>query len=315
MREKEPIRLDDRITFIDGFDMDIPNRTGTYVINEEELTLVETGPSPSVKYIKKGLETLGFSLDQVKYIIVTHIHLDHAGGAGLLLRECPNAKVVVHPRGERHLIDPRKLAAGARAVYGDNFSDIYDPIIPVPEERLIVKMEGDPLQIGSDCTLTFLNTPGHAKHHFSIYDPVSNGVFTGDTTGVRYEQLIQRGIDFYLPTTSPNHFNPNDMAASINRIRDMNPDRIYFGHFGMTEQPDQALQQVLDWLDVFVEEGEQVMMEGIGYDELASRLLDHIKRHLRTKGIEDDDEVYIILNLDMQISALGIVDYFQKMKQ
>src|SRR5699024_11501741 len=107
-------------------------RTGTYVINEEELTLVETGPSPSVKYIKKGLETLGFTLDQVKYIIVTHIHLDHAGGAGLLLRECPNAKVVVHPRGERHLIDTRKLAAGARAVYGDNFSDIYDPIISVP---------------------------------------------------------------------------------------------------------------------------------------------------------------------------------------
>jgi glyoxylase-like metal-dependent hydrolase (beta-lactamase superfamily II) len=315
MREKDPIRLDDRITLIDGFDMDIPNRTGTYVIDEEELTLIETGPSPSLKYIKKGLETLGFSFDQVKYIIVTHIHLDHAGGAGLLLRECPNAKVVVHPRGERHLIDPSKLVAGARSIYGDSFSDIYDPIIPIPAERLMVKTEGDTLQIGPECTLEFYNTPGHAKHHFSIYDPVSNGLFTGDTTGVRYEQLIQEGIDFYLPTTSPNHFNPNDMAESIQRIRAMNLDRIYFGHFGMTEQPDEALQQVLDWLDVFVEEGEQVMTEGIGYDELASRLLGHIKRHLRTKGIPDDDEIYIILNLDMQICALGIVDYFQKVKQ
>lgn len=315
MHDKDPIRLDERITLIDGFDMDIPNRTGTYVIDEEELTLIETGPSPSVKYIKKGLERLGFALEQVKYIIVTHIHLDHAGGAGLLLRECPNAKVVVHPRGERHLIDPSKLAAGARAIYGDSFSEIYDPIIPIPEDRLIVKTEGDTLKIGPDCTLKFYNTPGHSKHHFSIYDPVSNGMFTGDTTGVRYEQLIQEGIDLYLPTTSPNHFNPNDMEESIERIRKMNLDRVYFGHFGMTEQPDEALQQVLDWLEIYVEEGEQVMMEGIGYDELASRLLEKVKRHLRTKGIPDEHEIYIILNLDMQISALGIVDYFQKMKQ
>lgn len=315
MYDKDPIRLDERITLIDGFDMDIPNRTGTYVIDEEELTLIETGPSPSVKYIKKGLERLGFALEQVKYIIVTHIHLDHAGGAGLLLRECPNAKVVVHPRGERHLIDPSKLAAGARAIYGDSFSEIYDPIIPIPEDRLIVKTEGDTLKIGPDCTLKFYNTPGHSKHHFSIYDPVSNGMFTGDTTGVRYEQLIQEGIDLYLPTTSPNHFNPNDMEESIERIRKMNLDRVYFGHFGMTEQPDEALQQVLNWLEIYVEEGEQVMMEGIGYDELASRLLEKVKRHLRTKGIPDEHEIYIILNLDMQISALGIVDYFQKMKQ
>lgn len=315
MHEKEPIQLDDRITLIDGFDMDIPNRTGTYVIAEEELTLVETGPSPSLKYIKKGLETLGFTLDDVKYVIVTHIHLDHAGGAGLLLQECPNAKVVVHPRGERHLIDPSKLAAGARAIYGDSFSEIYDPIIPISADRLLVKTEGDTLEIGPDCTLKFYNTPGHSKHHFSVYDPVSNGMFTGDTAGVRYEQLIQEGIDLYLPTTSPNHFNPKDMEESIGRFREMNLDRVYFGHFGMTEQPDGALQQVLEWLDIFVEEGEQVMAEGIGYDELASRMLAKVKSHLRTKGIPDEHEIYIILNLDMQISALGIVDYFQKMKQ
>jgi len=315
MHEKEPIQLDDRITLIDGFDMDIPNRTGTYVIAEEELTLVETGPSPSLKYIKKGLETLGFTLDDVKYVIVTHIHLDHAGGAGLLLQECPNAKVVVHPRGERHLIDPSKLAAGARAIYGDSFSEIYDPIIPISADRLLVKTEGDTLEIGPDCTLKFYNTPGHSKHHFSVYDPVSNGMFTGDTAGVRYEQLIQEGIDLYLPTTSPNHFNPKDMEESIGRFREMNIDRVYFGHFGMTEQPDGALQQVLEWLDIFVEEGEQVMAEGIGYDELASRMLAKVKSHLRTKGIPDEHEIYIILNLDMQISALGIVDYFQKMKQ
>src|SRR5699024_1559836 len=156
-----------------------------YVIGEEALTLVETGPSPSVKYIKQGMEDLGFTLDQVQYIIVTHIHLDHAGGAGLFIQACPNATIVVHPKGARHLADPKRLASSARAVYGDSFQELFEPIVPVPEERLLVKGEGDTLKIGPDCTLTFYDTPGHAKHHFSIYDPVSNGIFTGDTVGIR----------------------------------------------------------------------------------------------------------------------------------
>lgn len=314
MKEKDPIKLDDRIYLIDGFDLDTENRTGTYIIDEEELTLVETGPSPSVKYVKKGLESLGFTLDQVRYIIVTHIHLDHSGGAGLLIRECPNAKVVVHPRGAQHLIEPRKLAAGARAIYGDSFQELFDPIIPVPEDRVLVKTEGDTLQIGPDCTLKFYDTPGHAKHHFSIFDPVSNGMFTGDTAGIRYELLYREGIDFFLPSTSPNHFNPMDMKNSIQRFREMNLDRIYFGHFGITENVEVALQQVSDWIDVFMEEAEQVVAEKKGYDVLSARLISRIKDHLREEGIPDEHEIYIILNLDMQVSSLGIIDYFQKMK-
>ncbi|WP_085994520.1 MBL fold metallo-hydrolase [Oceanobacillus senegalensis] len=315
MKEKKPIQIDERIYLIDGFDMDIANRTGTYVINEDALTLIETGPSPSIKYVKRGLEDLGFSLDEVKYIIVTHIHLDHAGGAGLLIRECPNATVIVHPRGERHLASPRKLAAGARAVYGDSFSDFFDPIIPIPEDRLLVKTEGDTLKIGANCTLKFFDTPGHAKHHISIYDPVSNGMFTGDTVGVRYQELIDQGVDLFLPTTSPNHFDPNAMENSIKRMKDMNLDRIYFGHFGATENVDKALSQVSEWLEVFVDVGEQVMAEKKGYDVLSGRLIEKVKEYLRSNGIDDDNAAYIIINLDMQVCALGIVDYFQKLKQ
>ena len=157
---KDPIQLNEKIYLIDGFDLGVAERTGTYVIAEEALTLVDTGPSPSVKHVKKGLETLGYSLDQVKYIIVTHIHLDHAGGAGLLLEECPNAKVVVHPRGARHLADPSRLVAGARMVYGERFSELFDPVVPIPEERLLIKDEGDTLEIGPACTLKFFR---HAR--------------------------------------------------------------------------------------------------------------------------------------------------------
>lgn len=315
MENSVPIRLDDRISLIDGFDLGVAQRTGTYVINEKELTLIETGPSPAIKHVKKGLEALGFSLEDVKYIIVTHIHLDHAGGAGVLLRECPNAKVVVHPRGERHLAEPQKLVAGARAVYGDSFSELFDPILPIDKERLIIKDEGDTLNIGPNCTLEFFSTPGHAKHHFSIYDPISNGIFTGDTVGVKYDQLVSDGLDFYLPSTSPNHFNPTDMQASIDRIKKMNVDRIYFGHFGMTESVEEALERVSEWLDIFMEESEQIIIEEKGYDALAKRLLSRVREYLRGEGIPDEHEVYILINLDMQVSALGIIDYFKKIKQ
>src|SRR5699024_8310958 len=315
MQNKAPIKLDERIHLIDGYDLGVEGRTGIYVINEDELTLIETGPSPSVNYIIKGLEELGFTLDQVKYIIVTHIHLDPAGGAGVLAKQCPNAKVVVHPRGEGQIENPKKLVAGARAAYGDSFSELFDPIYPIDKDRLLVKDEGDTLEIGPVCTLKFYSTPGHAKHHFSIYDPVSNGMFTGDTVGIRYEQLVEDGIDLFLPSTSPNHFNPNDMHTSINRISEMNLDRIYFGHFGMTESPQAALKQVANWLDVFMEVAEEVVSEEKGYDVLSEQLLNRVRTYLRDLNVPEEHEVYILINLDMQVSSLGIIDYFKKIKQ
>lgn len=312
MTEKNPIKLNDRIYLIDGFDLGVAERTGSYVIDEEELTIVEIGPSPSVQHFKKGLDLLGFSLNQVKYIIVTHIHLDHAGGAGLLLQECPNAKVVVHKRGARHLAAPERLIAGARAVYGEKFSALFDPIIPIPEERLLVKGEGDTLTISSTCTLKFLDTPGHANHHFSIYDPVSNGIFTGDTVGIRYEQLIDEGIQFFLPSTSPNQFNPIEMRKAIARLLKMNLDYIYFGHYGMTDNPKAALHQVDDWLTIFMEEGEAVLAEQKGQDELSKRLLARVKEHLDMQGVKNDHEVYFLIRLDIQVSSMGIIDYLTK---
>ncbi len=312
MKGNAPIQLNDRIYVIDGYDLGVPERTGTYVIDEQELTLVDTGPSPSVKHVKKGLEALGFTLDQLKYIIVTHIHLDHAGGTGLLLQDCPNATVVVHPRGARHLADPERLAAGAREVYGARFSELFEPIIPVPTERLLIKGEGDSLKIGPMCTLKFLDTPGHAKHHFSIYDPVSNGMFTGDTVGIRYEQLIDDCVDLFLPSTSPNQFEPEAMRQAIDRMLGLDLACMYFGHFGKTDIPTEALRQVSEWLDVFMEEAQSVFAEQQGYEVLAHRLLERVRGHLRELNVSDGHEVYGIIELDMQVSAMGMIDYLIK---
>ena len=144
MEKEYPVKLNDRMYLIDGYDLGVAERTGIYVIDEEELTIVETGPSPSIKHIKQGLETLGFTLDQVKYIIVTHIHLDHAGGTGLLLQEGPNTTGSGSSgKGARHIANPERLIAGAKAVYGDKFESLFDPILPIAEDRSLIKGEGE----------------------------------------------------------------------------------------------------------------------------------------------------------------------------
>ncbi|PSL41759.1 glyoxylase-like metal-dependent hydrolase (beta-lactamase superfamily II) [Planomicrobium soli] len=312
MFKRYPLRLNERIHLIDGYDLSIPERTGTYVIKEEQVTIVETGPSPSVEHVKKGLEKLGISLEEIRYIIVTHVHLDHAGGAGLLLRDCPNAKVVVHTKGARHLSDPKRLIAGAKAVYAHRFSGLFEPVVPIPEDRLLAFGESDQLKIGPLCTLEFLDTPGHANHHFSIYDPVSHGVFAGDAVGIRYEQLADEGIDLFLPSTSPNQFDPKAMGKTIERLRAMELGAIYFGHFGMTTKPNAALNQVSAWLPIFVEQARMAAAEGKGPDELAKRLYDLVAEKLLKQGVREEHEVYPIIELDMQVSAMGLMDFLSK---
>lgn len=307
-----PLPLTDRISLIDGYDMGISERTGTYVIDEEQLTLIETGPSPSVVHIEEGLHKLGHSLEDVAYVIVTHIHLDHSGGAGLLLQKCPNAKLVVHPKGARHLVNPSRLIAGAKAVYGERFAPLFDPILPVEEERILTRSEGDSLEIGADRVLEFWDSPGHANHHFAIIDPASNSIFTGDTAGIHYEQLAKEEISFHLPSTSPNQFDPDVMRESIQRMQAGKFTRAFYGHFGMTENPEEAFRQSLEWLDIFMEQAEKSVAAGEGPKELAGRLREKVTESLGARGVSDNHEVYMLIELDLMVSAMGILDYMSK---
>ncbi|ARI79044.1 MBL fold metallo-hydrolase [Halobacillus mangrovi] len=312
METKAPIKLTHNMHLIDGFDLGFEGRTGTYVLQSEKLTLVETGPSPSVPRVLQGLKELSLRPEDVEYIILTHIHLDHAGGAGLLMKECPNAKVIVHEKGKRHLADPSRLIKGAKAVYGEKFNELFDPILPIPEENLIVKHEGDTLEIGSNRILTFYDTPGHAKHHLGIYDSFSNGIFTGDTAGIRYHQTENHQLTFYLPTTSPNQFDPDAMLQSIDRFRRLNPDRLYFGHFGESNQPKEAFDQVSLWIPVFVEEARQAVEQDEGLEGIEKRLYQKIRSYLKENNIPDDHPVYELLKLDIEVCAMGLADYLNK---
>ncbi|WP_110929248.1 MBL fold metallo-hydrolase [Bacillus massiliglaciei] len=308
--------LGNRIYLIDGHDLNRERRTGTYVIKEQQYVLVETSASPSIPFVLRGLKELDVPLDQISYIILTHIHLDHAGGAGKLLEYCPNAKVIVHPKGARHLSDPSRLIAGAKAVYGESFDTLFDPILPIPKERIIIKNHLETLQLSEDSLLTFYDTPGHANHHMSIHDSVSNGMFTGDTAGIYYRELDQDQIRFFLPSTSPNQFNPEAMLDALSLYEKIGAEKIYFGHYGVSDRPEEVYSQIREWLPVFIETAAEAFHSKETAEQqiaAASRmLLEKVIIKLTELGVPEKHPVYDILSLDLNVSSQGLIDYLKK---
>ncbi len=307
----KPEMIGEDLSLIDLYDLSLELRTGSYVLHEEELTIIETSASPSFPYLISGLEKLQIDLEEVRNIIVTHIHLDHAGGTGLFLEKCPNARVFVHPKGIRHLENPSRLIEGAKAVYGNKFQELFEPIIPIQEDRLIAMNDMDTMRIGPNRMLTFMDTPGHAKHHFSIYDSKTNGVFVGDTMGVYYPQL---DVELYLPSTSPNQFDPDAMLASAEKIMAYEPDAIYFGHYGRTSNRDEVMAQLKGWLSDFLRITNDLMQkkEAPITELLSKALLAHVASKLSIKGVPSDHPIYDYIKVDLQVCALGLIDYLKR---
>jgi hydroxyacylglutathione hydrolase len=201
------------------------------LIEDGKAAVIDTATNYAVPLVLEALALKGIRAADVEYVILTHIHLDHAGGAGLLLQHLPNATLTVHPRGTRHLVDPSQLIAGTRAVYGDEFTErIYGDIQPVPAERIVETGEGASISLNGR-ELRFLDTPGHARHHVAIYDAQSRGVFAGDTFGISYRELDVAGREFIFPTCSPVQFDPRAAHESVDRIAALQPESAYLTHF------------------------------------------------------------------------------------
>lgn len=310
--------VDERISIIDSLDLGMQGRTSCYVLQDEKIVLFEPSASPSIPHILEGLSKLNIPLEKIAFIIVTHIHLDHAGGAGLLLEKCPNAKLVVHPKGAKHMADPSRLISGAQAVYGDDFDRLFHPIVPIPEDRMLIKHHEEIIEIGKNSTLTFYDSPGHANHHFSIYDSVSNGIFTGDTIGICYSELTKQGIEFYLPSTSPNQFNPEAMLQSAKMIETLNVDKIYFSHFGVSYHPHHVFRELRKWLPIFVGTAEKTLtnLDYVSFEQSTKAVENELKQivfsSLSKQTISKDEPIYDMITADLSVCAMGLVDYFRK---
>lgn len=201
------------------------------IVDDGRVAFIDTGSNDSLPNVLAALDKVGLGRDAVDYVILTHIHLDHAGGAGALMREFPNARLVVHPRGSRHMAEPSKLVAGVTAVYGKEYVEaVYGDILPIAAERIIDAHEGLTLQLGGR-ELLMIDTPGHAKHHICIVDKKANAIFSGDMFGLSYREFDVDGRQFILPTTSPTQFDPAEMHASIDRLLSYQPSAMYLTHY------------------------------------------------------------------------------------
>ncbi|MEA5445039.1 MBL fold metallo-hydrolase [Gammaproteobacteria bacterium AB-CW1] len=277
------------------------------IVDQGRAAYVDTGTSHSVPSLLAALDEFRLDREAVDYVLLTHVHLDHAGGAGELMRHLPNAVCVVHPRGARHMVDPGKLIAGTKAVYGEAmFNQLYGEIPPIPAERVRESQDGMTLTLG-ERHLTLLHTPGHAKHHYCIFDDRPHAVFTGDTFGVSYRELDTDQGEFILPTTTPVHFDPEAMHASIDRIMGLEPNACFLTHYSRVTDLDRHAETLHAEIDAFVAIAREHQQSDNRVDEIEAALIDHQAERLARHGIsEPEQKAGDILGMDLKLDAQGL---------
>jgi glyoxylase-like metal-dependent hydrolase (beta-lactamase superfamily II) len=285
-----------------------PQMAACYLLETSTaVAVVEVGNNDSSARILKVLASRGRQPEEVSHVIVTHVHLDHAGGAGNLMRQLPNATLVVHPRGVRHMIDPSRLEASARAVYGDEkFDEMYGTLVPVPEERILVMEEGGSLSVGKR-KLEFIDSPGHARHHFCLWDEQSRGWFTGDTFGISYRELDTGNGPFIFPTSTPIQFDPPALVASVRRMMEKQPLNMYLTHFGRVRDVERLASEMIHGVEQFAALGERFDGRENRRQEIETAMMEWLMARARSHGVTcPDDSLREIFAGDVVLNTQGI---------
>ena len=295
------------ITAIDTFMGGRERYTAAYLVAATEPVLIETGPGTSVEPVTRALDALGIAREDLAHIVLTHIHLDHAGGVGALAGRYPSATVWVHERGARHLADPARLVASASRVYGeDRMASLFGPVEPVPAERLRVLHDGEELDAGGR-SLRALDTPGHASHHLALVDTATGVVFTGDALGIHVPNL-----PVLRPATPPPDFDLELAVASIERIRAAARSTLLFAHFGpisdVERTCDLAIRRLLAWTDAVRE----VVRTTTDLDEIVEILSREAARDVVTGAEAQLDLDRLETLAGIRMNAMGIARYLKK---
>lgn len=287
-----------------------PQFTAAYLrIAGDECAFIETETSHARPKLLAALAESGRRVEDVRYVVVTHAHLDHAAGAGGLLAACPNATLLAHPRAAKHLIQPEKLVKSATAVYGaERFAKLYGNVDPIPAERVRALDDGATFELGS-ATLRVLYTAGHANHHFVVDDPTTETVYTGDAFGLRYPALQKHGL-FAIATTSPTNFDAKEARISIDRILGLGEKYVCFTHFDESSDIAQVAQQLRRWID----RAEAWVDEAARGSESVEAITEHLRAAWRTAIAADAEDrdlrfgetEWDLLATDIDLNAQGL---------
>ena len=299
------------ITAIDTFFGGRRRATAAYLLDADEPAIVETGPATSFEHVVAGLERLGIGRTDLAHVVVTHIHLDHAGGVWRIAERFPNATVWVHERGARHLADPTRLLASVTSIYGaETMASLFGPVEPVAAQRIRALGDGDLIELGRR-HLETVSTPGHAKHHVALVDSATGAVFTGDALGIHPpDARVLR------PATPPPDYDLELAIASIERIRERaRGAMLLFSHFGPVEEVericDLAVERFRAWTDAVGEALERTE----DLDEIV-RVLQEVARADAETGAEATLDLQAMETLSsIRMNAMGIVGYWSKVRE
>ncbi|HSN52214.1 MAG TPA: MBL fold metallo-hydrolase [Woeseiaceae bacterium] len=277
------------------------------VIADGRAAFVDTGTNDSVPYLLDALRQYDLDPGDVDYVFLTHVHLDHAGGAGTLMQALPNARCVIHPRGAPHMADPAKLIAGTQGVYGkDKAFELYGEIVPIAAERIDVAGDEDRFSFGGR-EVRALHTEGHARHHYSLHDPQSRGVFTGDSFGISYRELDTDKGEFIFPTTTPPHFDPTEAHKAVDRIMAQDPVKLYLTHYSRVTDVGRLANDMHECLDGFVAIAQQHRDRDDRREAIQRGLFDFLYARLAAHGYDRGREAaQAFLEHDMVLNSQGL---------
>ncbi|MEP7242982.1 MAG: MBL fold metallo-hydrolase [Gammaproteobacteria bacterium] len=294
-----------------------PGLAAAHIIQESgRAAFVDVGTSHSVPYLLAALAELGVAPEAVDYVFLTHVHLDHAGGAGKLIEALPNAKAVLHPRGAPHLIEPQKLIAASKTVYGDaTYRQLYGEIVPLDAERVVLTKDLQRIALAGR-EFEFVHTPGHALHHHCIVDLRHSAIFTGDTFGLSYRELDTEKGAFIVPTTTPSQFDPDQLIASIDRLLAYKPESMYLMHYSrvtdVTRLGESLKTQVRQLAAIAQRNATASDMKAAILNEMKQLWFSLLRKHGCKASPSYLDE---LLETDLDLNAQGLVVWVERQKR